>query len=572
MLVRRLSRKAAFSLLVISIIFTFSLTLPDDHLSERKPYLVHLGLTPDFSGLGSHITKQEKGRYVFRVLRENARSSQAGLLASLRHRGIPHRSFFIVNAIRADLTPTERQWIARQPGVARVAQVATTRQVMPEPETGWKSRSTVSWGVDRIQAPAVWSMGYRGQGVVIGGQDTGIEWEHPALKNQYRGYRPEGTVDHNYNWHDAIDRDIDENGTNPCGFAVPAPCDDNDHGTHTMGIAVGDDGQGNQIGVAPEAQWIGCRNMESGNGRPDTYLECFEWFLAPTDLEDGNPNPDLAPDVINNSWACPDFEGCNPENWPLMEQAIENLKAAGIVVVVSAGNSGNACGEIKYAPAIFPASFVVGATDQDGQVASYSAFGPVVVTDSTVLKPDLVAPGSSIRSAVRGGDYRRFSGTSLSGPHVAGTVALILSARPGLRGQVAKIESILRAAARDQLLDTDCDDVQGPVTPNAGYGYGQLDALAAVELALGITSTGAPPIPRDPLLFPNPASGEVQLQLTPEWLPATVTLFDAQGRKVEQFTARQAVSGWSIASWSTGMYVFQVRHGEHQFSGKLIRR
>ena len=60
-----------------------------------------------------------------------------------------------------------------------------------------------------------------------------------------------------------------------------APCDDKGHGTHTIGTAIGDDGMGNQIGMAPGAKWIGCRNMDQGNGTPARYIECMEFFLAP---------------------------------------------------------------------------------------------------------------------------------------------------------------------------------------------------------------------------------------------------------------------------------------------------
>ena len=77
-----------------------------------------------------------------------------------------------------------------------------------------------------------------------------------------------------------------------------------------MGTMVGDDGAGNQIGVAPGAKWIGCRNMNEGDGTPATYSECFQWFIAPTDLNNQFPNPTLAPHVINNSWGCPPSEGC----------------------------------------------------------------------------------------------------------------------------------------------------------------------------------------------------------------------------------------------------------------------
>jgi len=171
------------------------------------------------------------------------------------------------------------------------------------------------WGIQQIEADSVWSLGYRGQDVVVAGQDTGYEWDNAALKTQYAGWDTDlQLVNHNYRWHDAIheinhlhnDSIIDAN-TNPCGLSLNSPCDDHNHGTHTMGTMVGLDSL-YQMGVAPEAQWIGCRNMDRGYGSLETYLDCFEWFLAPTRIDGTAPKPWLAPDVINNSWACPEME------------------------------------------------------------------------------------------------------------------------------------------------------------------------------------------------------------------------------------------------------------------------
>ena len=83
---------------------------------------------------------------------------------------------------------------------------------------------------------------------------------------------------------------------------------------------------------------------------PSTYIECFEWFIAPTDLNGSNPDPAKAPHVINNSWGCPASEGCDTSANELMETVIDNVVAAGILVVTSAGNDGPACGTINRAP------------------------------------------------------------------------------------------------------------------------------------------------------------------------------------------------------------------------------
>src|SRR5690606_22063492 len=160
-----------------------------------------------------------------------------------------------------------------------------------------------------------------------------------ALIRQYRGWNG-STASHAYNWWDAIEGDLNGDGQNPCGLNSPEPCDDHGHGTHTLGTGVGSDGSANQIGVAPGAQWMACRNMENGVGRPSTYLECLEFFLAPWDANKANPDPARRPHVVNNSYACPPSEECTAHS---LQMAVENLTAAGVFFVASAGNSGPSC-------------------------------------------------------------------------------------------------------------------------------------------------------------------------------------------------------------------------------------
>jgi len=168
-----------------------------------------------------------------------------------------------------------------------------------------------------------------------------------------------------------------------------------------MGTMVGDDGASNQIGVAPGAKWIGCRCMDEGFGTPATYIECLEFMVAPYPVggTSAEGDPTRAPDVINNSWACPENEGCT---WDSLQLPIENVRAAGIVVVTSAGNSGPECGSVEYPPAIYDAAFSVGATSSDDEIRSFSSRGPVFVDGSNRLKPDVCAPGSYVRSAMPG--------------------------------------------------------------------------------------------------------------------------------------------------------------------------
>jgi hypothetical protein len=317
--------------------------------------------------------------------------------------------------------------------------------------------------------------------VLLAGQDTGYMWDHPALINHYRGWNGT-TANHDYNWHDSI-----HSGGGACGANNTAPCDDNSHGTHTMGTAIGDDGAGNQIGMAPGARWIGSRDMDQGNGTPATYTECFQFFIAPTDLASNNPNAALRPHVINNSWGCPVSEGCTTGTE--LQTIVNNTQAAGIFVVVSAGNSGSACSTVQDAPAFYDASFSVGAISGTTNVlASFSSRGPGTLAPN-LLKPNISAPGVSVRSTLRTSvsSYGSMSGTSMAGPHVAGVVALIWSARPSLVRNIAATKTLLQNTANPAVTVSPAQTCGGTLgstpglsqIPNNSFGYGRVDALAA---------------------------------------------------------------------------------------------
>jgi uncharacterized repeat protein (TIGR01451 family) len=432
-------------------------------------FLVYLREQADLSAAYDLDTKLAKGTYVYETLTATAARTQPAVIAQLEALGVEYRPFWIANMIwvKGDMAAIEA--IARRDDVGRLYANPEVQAALPTPEETDALIQAIEWNILMVNADDLWGLGYTGQGVVIGGQDTGYDWDHPALIDQYRGWNG-STADHNYNWHDSI-----HVGGSNCGADSPEPCDDNNHGTHTMGTMVGDDGGANQIGMAPGARWIGCRNMNEGNGTPATYSECYEWFVAPTDLNDQNANPAMAPHVINNSWSCPPSEGCTDPNALLT--VVQNLRAAGILTAHSAGNGGSACSTVQDPATIYDESFSVGNTTSSDVIANSSSRGPVLIDGSGRLKPEISAPGTNVRSSIVGGSYASFSGTSMAAPHVAGLTALLISADPSLAGEVDALEGIMQVMAVPKLAIQTCGDIPTDQVPNNVYGYGRIDAV-----------------------------------------------------------------------------------------------
>ncbi|NOZ95387.1 MAG: S8 family serine peptidase [Acidobacteria bacterium] len=522
-------------------------------------------------------TKEERGTFVFGALVRTARRSQSSLRSWLEEHHVWYRPFYIVNAI---LVRGDRQLVetlARRPDVLRIEGNPHIQNRMPTPVVGahGSEPNGVEWGIARTNAPDVWAMGFTGQGIVIGGQDTGIDWTHPAIKGKYRGWDG-ANADHDYNWHDAIHDSVG----NPCGNDSPFPCDDYGHGTHTIGTVVGDDGGGNQIGMAPGAKWIGCRNMDNGAGTPARYLECFEFFLAPYPVgaTPSEGDPSKAPDVTNNSWGCPTSEGCS---WDTLKSALEAQRAAGIMTIVSAGNDGPSCGSVTDAPAIYDAAYSVGASTSSDGLASFSSRGPASTNqgDPNLLKPDIVAPGVGVRSCVPGGGYQSWQGTSMAGPHVAGAVALIWSAKPSLKNDQAATETLLNSSAYPLASVVEScggDYVSGP---NNSWGYGLVDVQSALAeditlqaTAVGVTETSGN---ANGILEP----GEV-FSLSPTWFnPGTLPVPSVTGSSsmasgllpAKTTASYGAVPGGAPASCSTLDDCYSARVATTRPTGHLDR-
>lgn len=409
--------------------------------------------SPDYSAAYAAETKTEKGAAAIAAAKAFAESSQADVAAALDEAGVDYESFWASSSLKVTGDAELLATVTAFDEVAEVAdtpEVVTVEPVAPETEL---DAAAAGWGVADINAPAVWDqLGVTGEGVVVASIDSGVQYDHPALVNQYRGNNGDGTFTHDYNFYDVEGR---------CGAT---PCDLDTHGTHTVGTMVGDDGAGNQIGVAPGAEWIAANYYGSSM---ESVLKAGQWMVAPTDSQGSNPDPSKAPDIINNSW------GRDGDDDPYFEDIVDLWHAAGIIPVFAAGNSGPVCNTAN-APGAYANVIAVGAYNVSGAIADYSSRGPV--SDGRV-KPDVSAPGSTIHSSMPGNRYGSQSGTSMAAPHVAGTIALMMEAEPALRGDYGLVYEMLTGSARY----TEDDQCGGTAEANNVHGYGRVDALAAAQ-------------------------------------------------------------------------------------------
>jgi subtilisin family serine protease len=425
-------------------------------------FLVFLGERADLSAASALKSRAARGQYVYQALSTVANQSQARLRADLDAWGVPYHPFFIVNALRVTGDEALARKLAARPEVDRVV-ADTSFSGLDDPPPDPQAVDAVQWNISRVNADDVWDLDFTGQSIVVASCDTGVNWQHPALANQYRG----SAGNHDYHWYDAFHE-----------YAMPA--DPHGHGTHTTGTMLGDDGVGNQIGMAPGAQWIACKVNSGGIWKASKYIECWEWFLAPTRVDGSDPDPTKAPHIINNSWSCPGSEGCDPET---LYEAVQALYAAGIAVIKSAGNSGPGCATLTVPDYVELLS--IGAFDSSDTIASFSSRGPASRDGQTVIKPDIAAPGVDVVSARSSGGYTTMSGTSMAAPHTAGLIALLWSAEPPLIGDLEATYQIVRASAEPQI-DLQCLPNAPGGRPNNVWGWGIIDALAAVQAATDI--------------------------------------------------------------------------------------
>ena len=474
-------------------------------LRAQTRFIVYLQDSAEIASLDERLYASQADRRSALVdtLRATAERSQSSLRQLLTERSATRgganpavsgfQPFFIVNAIAVEgdlstLVELTRRGDVRQI-VANYPLIPTLRVDLAEqvgdalPEEGQTSADEQAkadrpyyWNLQKVEADRVHSeLGIRGAGAVVGGFDTGVNYLHPALLRQYRGNQ-NGVIDHNYNWF-VPDGELYASGNLGRSLTgVPTDCAYSTHGTHTMGTMVGEgNGRAPTIGMAPDARWIAipgiCAGTMPGGIRDDIGgIKAFQWFLCPTDLTGDLTSADCAkaPDVVNSSWG-----SANPVD-DTFRPILQVLRAAGVAPVFAAGNPSAGLGSIGT-PANAPEAISVGATTEEDSLAYFSAQGPSFYPGEQ--KPELSAPGYDVRSAVDILGYDNYSGTSMAAPHVAGLIALLVSAdlQDGVRDfDVEDMERLMTLSAVDL----------GIAGPDNQFGFGRIDAYAAVQLGL----------------------------------------------------------------------------------------
>ncbi|MCM2389605.1 carboxypeptidase regulatory-like domain-containing protein [Streptomyces albipurpureus] len=436
---------------------------------ERATFWVALSAEADTSVARKQRTKTDRGRTLYRAKRAHAQKTQAPLKALLDSAGATYESFWIANMVKVTADKALAEKIAARPEVAALnadekIPLLQASPVKSEPKATTpqakkaraKSSGTdaVEWNIDRINASKVWSeFGLRGEGIVVASVGTEGDLTHPAVRSKYRGLKADGGYDHNYNWFDA-ERSC------PGGL----PCTPGEGSPYGLGVILGDGGVGNRIGVAPGAKWMTVKGCGGIACTPDTVLRAAQWVIAPTDLHGANPRPDLAPHVVQHAW------GGVAGTW--FKTVVQAWRDAGIFTSYGNAMAGPRCNTLD-SPSTFTNAYTTAGFWKNGLIDPNSSRG---TGENGGIKPNISAPGEQIRTAWKGGGYAQVGGSGAAAMHTIGTVALMWSVNPALRGDITETERLLDGSATD-VDDTSCG---GTAAKNNVYGEGRLDAYAAV--------------------------------------------------------------------------------------------
>ena len=495
------------------------------------------------------MDRAQTREFAAEVMKDRAASSQAGILEQLST--LPTGSvddvhpFWIVNAIAVSMTPEAIVEISNRDDILYIRFMRRS-DILIEPVDEYTPESAPkgnAWGVDKIGAPDVWAMGYEGSGIIVSVVDTGVNYNHVDLHNNMWHDTAAGF---HYGW-DFADNDGD-------------PMDTNSHGTHCAGSVASNGNAGTTCGVAPLATIMALRVGVTFSDEQDVW-DAFQFSI------------DYGADVISTSLGWPQSQ--NPDRYTWRETE-NNVLAAGICHAIAAGNEGGnpgTPGDIRTPGDVPPpwlhpnqitigglsAVVTVGATDSNDNIASFSSRGystwefeapwydyPDDGPDIGLIDPDISGPGVNITSCshTNNSGYTVKSGTSMSTPHLAGCMALILEANPAL--SPAQVDSLLEVTSLD-LGDTGKDNV---------FGAGRVQIYEAVIAALNVgidESSGSDP--ESGLILSvagsNPSFGSLIFDLyTGVSSDMDISVFDITGRKVAVVQNGSVSQGNHSFTWS----------------------
>lgn len=423
---------------------------------EKIPIIVRMKDQMPVSPLSTQARKRGPLRTqarsnLIRALKSRATQSNKPLQTLLQNHGITKaQQLWLINGMAFEATPSQIDEIS---GMADVASIVVDQAIkLPRVMTPQAS-TPVEPNIDQVKAPSLWDLGFTGQGVTVAIVDSGVDINHPDLASRYRGG--------DNSWYDP-------NNEYPEG-----PVDTAGHGTQVAGLVLGGNNSGNYIGVAPDARWIGIKIFANNGLALSSVIHLgFEWLLDP----DGDPDTDDAPDIVNNSWGDENSPNLCDDLSKQFLTDVQTMKAAGIIVLFSAGNTGPS-NNTSVAPANYPESFAVGSVDTTSQISFSSARGPSAcdLPDLPTIYPEVVAPGAQVWTSnlTSGSPYIAVDGTSFSAPHASGVMALLLSALP--TATINDLETALKQSATDL----------GIFGPDNTYGFGLIDSLAAYNFMTG---------------------------------------------------------------------------------------
>jgi len=426
------------------------------------------------------LTRVERQKLVYTELLAVASASQGKLREELTKRGFEVKTFWLGNTMYIkNATPALIRELRALKNVIEIEaekEVARVHEPMIHevfdtlPASAAKNvkndKRAVEWNIEIINADDAWATS-RGFNVTLANIDTGVLYTHESLVRSYRGNLGNGAFDHDFNWFD------------PRGQAIPY--DNNGHGTHTMGSITGDD-LVSGIGTAPDSRWIAAKGCAAASCSNADLIGSFQYLFAPTRQDGSDADTNQAPQVISNSWG----GGQGSTSFlPYIEPHVE----VGTTVTFSQGNSGSGCGTAN-SPGDLAIVIGVGSTDINDALSSFSSRGPSVLgaPNFATQKPDIAAPGERVLSSYYTSNtaYATLSGTSMACPHVTGVIGLMYQVNPDLT--VDEVRRILTGTSSHDVSTpngglTTCGGIPYTTWPNYHYGFGRIDALAAVNAA-----------------------------------------------------------------------------------------